>query len=80
MLFSLFQQQRVTRVQRPNKPDEFESNLENIGTVEAFTAHDAIQSAKHLKEFRTARGLARFPIVEEVFPEDRPSFDDVAFV
>lgn len=80
MLFSLFQQQRVTRIQHtnPTKPDEFESNIENIGTIEAASAEAAIAEAKRLPEFRTARGLARFPIVEEVFAEDREVFDDPA--
>lgn len=73
MLFSLFRQNRPIPLtpegEDPKKnPKEalHELNIEWIGSIEAESAESAIVAAKRLDEFRLSRGLARFPILEEI--------------
>lgn len=48
-------------------------NLQPLGEIIAPTGTMAIELAKTWPEFKQAKGLARFPIVEEI---GRPRYDD----
>lgn len=68
MRFEVIQQQRMLLLSgKPNTPEaEYASNLETIGSIEAATVDEAMAAARTLKEFRYGRGLAKFPILEEI--------------
>jgi len=52
---------------KPNTPEaEYASNLETIGAIEADTVEEAMAAARTRKEFRYGRGLAKFPILQEI--------------
>lgn len=68
MRFEVIQQQRMILLSgKANTPAaEYASNLETIGQIEAVTVEEAMTAAKTLKEFRYGRGLAKFPILQEI--------------